>query len=374
MHHRLLAAILILYLPSFVEAQPKLGGQTSPDGSVKVKINFPVHLRQKNTGGRDGAGLCVFTSIEHSARWQLETSLVDFQAAMRKEDGGGWPDKVDQMIGKYADGVDYAQYEGRDPIILKACLASGRMPGVTYSGQDPHYRGWIAHMVNLVHFDDKWACILDNNFIGENELVWMRPNEFLERWRGQGSGWAVILLRQPPNPPVTRAKENLHPGQDTSQLTPVRYTWYYHNGDPYRVYLYQGADLIGAWDFKDSYFRHYDHDAEKWLSKTDPPFPPPVVKVGSDSREVGYAENYGIPLHLFPPRGAADERYTRQGKSTSRDELLAILTANPSPAATLPYSLPIAAATTVLLVMAGRIKKKRNLAQPHALNPLPTPQ
>jgi hypothetical protein len=356
-----LAAILVLYLPAIADAQPRLGGPVSPDGRVHVKIDFPLHLRQKNAGGTDGAGLCVFTSIEHSARWQLEPGLEDFQAIMRKEPGGGWPEKVDKMIEKYANGVDYAQYEGRDPEILKACLKGGRMPGVTYSGQDPHYKGWIAHMVNLVHFDDAWACILDNNFIGENELVWMRPSEFLDRWRGKGSGWAVILLRTPPNPPVTAKGPQQKPSnEDGGNTEPNKYTWFYHNKDPHRVYLYLGADLVGAYDYKDDYFRHYDHDADKWLSKTQAPFTPPPVKTGQESGIVGYAVNYGIPLHLFPPRGEADERYTRQGKSFSRDELLALL-ANPLPAVTATViPLIVTASAAGAAYLAGRRKTKKN--------------
>ena len=107
------------------------------------------------------------------------------------------------MIAKYGKGAKYLQYEGKDPAILKAALASGRMPSVTYDGHDPHYRGTIAHMVNLVHLDEKYAVVLDNNFVGENELVWLSPEEFRSRWLGNGGGWAVVLLSPPP-PPIPR--------------------------------------------------------------------------------------------------------------------------------------------------------------------------
>jgi hypothetical protein len=100
----------------------------------------------------------------------------------------------------------YLQYEGSDPAILKTALKTGRMPAVTYNGHDPHYRGTIAHMVNLIAYtgdDDArdWCCVLDNNFPSENELVWLRPSDFLQRWRGRGAGWAVVFLAAPP-PPV----------------------------------------------------------------------------------------------------------------------------------------------------------------------------
>lgn len=180
-----------------------LGGPVGPDGKTEVATDLPVDQRMRNVGGRDGAGLCVFTSIMHSARWQNEQRLWNFQADMRKEPGGGYPSKVDTMIARYGKGTPYLQYEGRDPAVLKAALATGRMPGVTYNGHDPHYRGSIAHMTNLVVWDDAadLCAILDNNFVGEKELVWMSRAEFMQRWTGGGSGWAVILLAPPPPPP-----------------------------------------------------------------------------------------------------------------------------------------------------------------------------
>lgn len=200
-----LLAVLVLPDRPLITAQATeriaLGGPVGPDGKTEVSCDLPVGQRTRNVGGRDGAGLCVFTSIGHAARWQNESRLVDFQAAMRKEPGGGYPAKVDQMFARYGRGAAYLQYEGRDPSILREALRSGRMPSVTYNGHDPHYAGSIAHMVNLVHLDERWAVVLDNNFVGENELVWLTPEDFQRRWLGGGGGWAVILLSPPP-PPV----------------------------------------------------------------------------------------------------------------------------------------------------------------------------
>lgn len=172
---------------------------------VTVAIDYPVSQRTKNIGGRDGAGLCVFTSIGHAAREQNVDPLKDFQEWMRQYPGGGYPQKVDDMIARKCGTSKplYIQYEGRDPAILKAALAGGRMPSITYDGRDGHYRGTIAHMVNLVHFDDKYAVVLDNNFIGEKDLVWLSPEELLSRWYGGRDGWAVVLLN-PGKPPKAK--------------------------------------------------------------------------------------------------------------------------------------------------------------------------
>jgi hypothetical protein len=170
---------------------------------VEVTCDLPVSQRTKNVGGRDGAGLCVFSSIGHAARYQNEARLKDFQKDMRKEPGGGYPQKVDKMIARYGAGTQYVQYEGSEPAIIEMALRTGRMPSITYNGHCPHYGNQtIAHMVNIVYLDDKHACILDNNFIGANDLVWMSRADFLKRWRGDG-GWAVVLLAPPP-PPAPR--------------------------------------------------------------------------------------------------------------------------------------------------------------------------
>jgi hypothetical protein len=56
-------------------------------------------------------------------------------------------------------------------------------------------------MVNLVAYDNDHCAVLDNNFIGADQIVWLSETEFLKRWRGGGCGWAVVLLAPPPPPP-----------------------------------------------------------------------------------------------------------------------------------------------------------------------------
>jgi hypothetical protein len=166
---------------------------------------LPASEKRKNVGGRDGSGLCVFTSIEYCARWANERPLFDFQDKMRQEDGGGWPEKVDAMLEKYAPGITYLQSTTGDLGLLRAALKTGRQVGVTYNGRDPHYKTTIAHMVTLEHLSEKWACITDNNFPGETERVWMSPSEFKKRHDGGAKGWSVILLHcAPPPPPKAR--------------------------------------------------------------------------------------------------------------------------------------------------------------------------
>lgn len=189
-----------------------LGGPVGP-GGVEVVCDLPVSLRMKNTGGMgprgpgSGAGLCVFTSIMHAARFQDERRLWDFQKQMMNLPGGGYPSKVDAMIARFGAGTPYLQYEGNDPTILELALRTGRYPSVTYDGRDPFYGPQrVAHMVNLAFLDGQLAAVHDNNHVQPpTDYVWMSRQEFLSRWVGGQNGWAVVLLSDAP-PPAPRSK------------------------------------------------------------------------------------------------------------------------------------------------------------------------
>lgn len=192
--------------------EAKVGGPISPDGQEEIQCDLPGELHKRNTGGigprgpGSGAGLCVFTSIEHSAIHQNVPELLGFQKWMTHRPGGGYPEKVDKMVSVFCKerGVPvprYLQVEGGDMEILKLACKTGRMPGVTYCWSPTgRYSGkYIAHMVNIVHASDEWACVLDNNYPGEDRYEWMSWSEFRKTFMGNGGGWAVILL--PPGPP-----------------------------------------------------------------------------------------------------------------------------------------------------------------------------
>ena len=184
-----------------------VGGKLSPDGK-EINVDLPGNLHQKNTGGSDGSGLCVFSSITAAARYQNEWLLIDFTKYMTKFPGGGYPEKVTQYINKIAKekGVevpDYIQMEGSFADchqFLQKALDSGRMPCVTY-GYSPsgRYGGrGISHMVNMVHMDDKYVAILDNNYCGDKNYEWLTLQEFAPVFGRQG--WTIVFLC--PGPPT----------------------------------------------------------------------------------------------------------------------------------------------------------------------------
>lgn len=220
-----LAAALLGLVP-LAGADVHPGGPA--DGGVRATADLDPRQHMRNTGGSDGAGLCVFTSCEvANSRWQAGT-LAGFQQWMTHKPGGGYPDKLDQMITQFCREMkrqipDYAQHTGGDEAFLDLAMKTGRMVGVTYAGQDDFYKGQtIAHMVDLAHLDQSAAAIIDNNRPGV--WVWMTRAQFLHRWRGEddsgrplaigrqqvGGGWAVVFLDGPPPPYASAPAQALY--------------------------------------------------------------------------------------------------------------------------------------------------------------------
>lgn len=198
-----------LVLAALFVSNASIGGKQAPDGKTEIQLDLPGSLHLKNTGGSDGAGLCVFTSIAHSARWQHVELLENFHDWMKQYAGGGYPEKVNQKIAQIAKEKGrppprYLQVEGGRELLdlLRAAVASGRMPAVTYYfSPSGRYRGQrILHMVSLVHLDSQYACILDNNYPGVDQYEWLTVDEFLRAFTGGRSGWAVVLLDAGPPP------------------------------------------------------------------------------------------------------------------------------------------------------------------------------
>jgi hypothetical protein len=200
---------LFLHQPAPVGAS--VGGPAHADGT-EISCDLPAALHQKNTGGSDGAGLCVYASNRHTGRWQNNRLFDELFDWMKRHPGGSYPSKFDKTLRQCAKekGLpvpEFVQVESDDLEILKAACRTGRMPGVTYSySPTGRYGGRrIAHMVSLVHIDDRWAVILDNNYPGADKYEWMTLDEFRRAYTGGGrSGWATILTGNPPPPPPPR--------------------------------------------------------------------------------------------------------------------------------------------------------------------------
>ncbi len=201
--------MLALMMPLVLAAGSAwVGGPVHPDGS-EVHCDLPIDRHQRNAGGSDGAGLCVFTSIGMAADWCSEPGLIDFRDWMRSRPGGGYPAKVTAMIRalcreRQVAEPKYFQLQGGDLDVLAKAVQQGHLACVTYSlSPTGRYGGRpIAHMVNCVAAragpQQLWA-IVDNNHPGTIE--WMTQEQFHQSYTHIGGGWSVILLKEGP-PPV----------------------------------------------------------------------------------------------------------------------------------------------------------------------------
>ncbi len=228
---------LLWLLAASVLAPPAHAQDIRPGGpthaGTRAVCDLPTGQHLRNTGGSDGLGLCVFTSAELASRWQ-SASLAGFQQWMTRQPGGGYPEKLEEMIVRFCreskrDIPPYVQHTGGDESLLDLAVKTGRMPCITYAGQDDFYgRQTIAHMVDVAHLDppgtpDPKGAIIDNNRPGQ--WVWMTRKQLLDRWRGVdangrpltvptirgpmqvGGGWCVIFLDGPPPPYSTKPAE-----------------------------------------------------------------------------------------------------------------------------------------------------------------------
>lgn len=201
------ALLIALPLCGQEAKQDRIGGFTSPDGKEQMQCPLPGNLHQRNTGGSDGAGLCVYASARHTGRWQSDPLFDAMFDWMRNYPGGSYPDKFAATLKACAKqkGLvvpDYIQIEDNDIEVLKLACRNGYMPGVTY-GYSPTGRYFgrrISHMVSLAHASDDWFAVLDNNYPGENNFEWLKPSEFKGAHIAGGGGWKIILLTVPPPP------------------------------------------------------------------------------------------------------------------------------------------------------------------------------
>jgi hypothetical protein len=182
-----------------------------------ITCDLPDDQQFRNIGSKlDGKGMCVFSAIEMAARHQgLEQMRGWRDWCAAKYGGGGFPKKVDQLLSawwkeKAIQKIPYLQFEGIDPeATLQIIDKTNRMACITY-GQSPRYKQLIAHMVNGIHYGDKYGVVLDNNYPGEAKYEWMAREELVRRIRIRtdgklGAAWVFVWLTTgPPPPPKAR--------------------------------------------------------------------------------------------------------------------------------------------------------------------------
>lgn len=171
-----------------------------------LTVDLPHHEHMKNIGSyRDGAGMCVMSSIEMAAKWHGLDELRGLRNWCAKESGGAYPSKVDRQLKAFfkekgIKPIPYLQYEGRNPEkLIELIDKTGRMACITY-GYSPRYGGRISHMVCSPMYRGQYGVVLDNNFPGENRYEWMSKEELINRMKSGGGAWIFVWLTPGPPP------------------------------------------------------------------------------------------------------------------------------------------------------------------------------
>jgi hypothetical protein len=144
-------------------------------------VNIPLPLRQSNWIG-NGEGSCVHATMISLFRWQQRYHTADY---WRKHYGAGeMPNGLSKKFEQ--NGIRYAYVTNGDVKFLEWACSTRRGCGITVQGG--------AHMVALVHLDDKWAAILDNN--DTSKFTWIPRETLIAEWQAS-YGWAVTPVYTP---------------------------------------------------------------------------------------------------------------------------------------------------------------------------------
>lgn len=192
------------------------------DGEV-VTADFPGTLYIQNIGShKDGAGMCVMTSITMLAHYLGLTDYYGLRDWCANEPGGAYRQKVDDQIKRYEramgikNPIPYLQYEGPSPEMVLESIDHARLPFAHTYGWSPRYGHRIAHMVANVHYgigQERLSVVLDNNPMSDFDipggkfLEWMPKEEMVRRAKlGQGGNMWLFAWLAPPPPPCPKVQ------------------------------------------------------------------------------------------------------------------------------------------------------------------------
>jgi len=167
-----------------------LAGCDLPRAAVTRKqerptVNVPAAMRQSNWRGPRGQGSCVHATMISLFRWQYRLRAADY---WRRAYGDG--DYPEGLAAKFDhEGIRYAYVTNGDVRFLEWACRTRRGCGITVMGG--------AHMVALVHLDDQWAALLDNNNV--ERFIWVPRETLLAEWKAS-YGWAVTPIYTPAAP------------------------------------------------------------------------------------------------------------------------------------------------------------------------------
>lgn len=180
-------------------ARPQAAGTAAPETRVQCAIplrdrvpNWTSEPRwnfgQKMLPHREPEGSCVHASIATLLNWQQHRALANW---WRANHAGGC-DAATAAAELDRAGVRWTDTTAGDEAFLAWATRTRRACAVTVQGG--------AHMVTLVHLDDRRAGLIDPN--APSRIEWRDRSQFVHEWRA-ASGWAVTTVYDPP-PPAPR--------------------------------------------------------------------------------------------------------------------------------------------------------------------------
>jgi hypothetical protein len=192
--------ILAVVLLSFFLTGCEVGidcGEPNMGGSQVAKIeyptvNLPVSLREQNWEGVEGEGSCAHATMVSLFRWQGRYGTA---YRWRHTYGDGevadstWDSRNNLANKLIREGVRFAYTTDGDVSFLDWACSTRRGCGVTIMGGK--------HMVCLVHFDKKWAALMDSN--DTDIIIWIPRQTFIAEWENS-NGWAVTPVYTPAPP------------------------------------------------------------------------------------------------------------------------------------------------------------------------------
>ena len=174
-------ALTLVMLVAGCEAPQSVTPRLMPK-QERPTVNLPLVLRQSNWVGPGRQGSCVWATTISLLRWQGQYQTADW---IRKNYGdGAWPGDTAAKLDRL--GVRFAYVTNGDVKFLEWACRTRRGAGVTVRGG--------AHMVCLVHLDEKYAAILDNNSV--SQFLWVPRETFIAEWKAS-HGWAITPVYAP---------------------------------------------------------------------------------------------------------------------------------------------------------------------------------
>lgn len=177
-----------------VSAEPVPDTQIVELLKERPTVNIPPGLRERNWLGPQREGSCVHATLISLLRWQGRYNMATF---WRQKYADG--ETADRYYGNprsnladkmEREGLRYAYTVGKGDVkFLEWACNTRRGCGVAVMGG--------RHMVALVHLDEHWAGILDNN--RTSRFIWMPRRMFIAEWLNSGS-WAFSPIYNPPPP------------------------------------------------------------------------------------------------------------------------------------------------------------------------------